>query len=184
MGVVVTCRKVFLVSLGPISPSLGELTPHSTNRGRVPPIQSRGLCPAVQRETQEPRPVLVFCDVDIGQSSFFCFGVGNCCALSDRKALLPPRIGSPRATGGPGFQHCAHVTRHSAQLILPLSGLAVVTSQMPQRHVCVGLHYFMTCFINIMGLGGRPSMCNCTHSRKAWPWEELKGLAWIPGVQC
>lgn len=177
MGVVVTCRKVFLVSLGPISPSLGELTPHS-------PIQSRGLCPAVQRETQEPRPVLVFCDVDIGQSSFFCFGVGNCCALSDRKALLPPRIGSPRATGGPGFQHCAHVTRHSAQLILPLSGLAVVTSQMPQRHVCVGLHYFMTCFINIMGLGGRPSMCNCTHSRKAWPWEELKGLAWIPGVQC
>lgn len=48
MGVVVTCRKVFLVSLGPISPSLGELTPHSTNRGRVPPF-SPGACALLYR---------------------------------------------------------------------------------------------------------------------------------------
>lgn len=48
------CGKVALVPLGPSSPSLRELTPYSTARGGVPLIQSRGLCPAMQREDLQP----------------------------------------------------------------------------------------------------------------------------------
>lgn len=45
--------------------------------------------------------------------------------------------------------------------------LAVVTSQVPPRHFCVGLHYFQT-------FGGGPEHVLQRTFQKAWPWEGLE----------
>lgn len=175
----ITWRKVFLALLGCSHLSFGELTSHSTTKGRVPPF-SPGTC-AWDRSPVSTRSF----DVAIEQSPIEQSAIeewelaGLCFPKVDKKAPPTP-IPSPRA-GGPGLPAMSVSELMLLFSALLLSLLRCLSSIFMGPTPSPG-----PVSLNITGLGEEAECTQLGIFQKVWPWEGLKthcqALARTPGT--